>query len=38
VHVADPERLTKVRIGETIVIVYTEAVALSLEKVEKKSE
>lgn len=37
VRVADPERLTKVRIGETIVIVYTEALALSLEKVEKKS-
>lgn len=36
-RVADPERLTKVHIGETIVIVYTEAVVLSLEKVEKKS-
>ncbi len=34
----DPSRLTKVHIGETIVIVYTEAVAVSLEKVEKKSE
>ncbi len=37
VRVADPERLTKVRIGETIVIVYTEALALSLDKVEKKA-
>lgn len=37
VRVADPDRLTKVRIGETIVVVYTEALALSLDKVEKKS-
>ena len=37
VRVADPERLTKVHIGETIVIVYTEAVVLSLEKVDKKA-
>ncbi|MDD5141299.1 MAG: hypothetical protein PHY43_13690 [Verrucomicrobiales bacterium] len=36
-HVADPDRLTKVHIGETIVIVYTEALALSLDKVEKKT-
>jgi hypothetical protein len=36
-RVADPDRLTKVHIGETIVIVYTEALALSLEKAEKKS-
>ncbi len=36
-RVADPERLTKVRIGETVVITYTEAVAISLEKAEKKS-
>jgi len=35
--VADPERLAKVRIGETIVIVYTEALAVSLDKVEKKA-
>ena len=35
VRVADPERLTKVHIGETIVIVYTEALALSLDKAEK---
>jgi hypothetical protein len=38
VRVADPARLTKVRIGDTVVIVFTEALALSLEKVEKKSE
>lgn len=37
-HVADPDRLTKVHIGETIVIVYTEALALSLEKVAKPAE
>ncbi|HXI73232.1 MAG TPA: hypothetical protein VNN22_23075 [Verrucomicrobiae bacterium] len=36
-RVADPERLTKVHIGETIVIVYTEALALSLNKVDKKA-
>ena len=34
-RVADPERLTKVHIGQTIVIVYTEAIAISLEKVNK---
>jgi hypothetical protein len=37
-QVADPSRLTKVHVGENIVIVYTEAVALSLEKVAKKNE
>jgi hypothetical protein len=37
-RVADPERLTQVRIGETVVIVYTEALALSLEKTDKASE
>jgi hypothetical protein len=36
-QVADPERLTKVHIGETIVIVYTEGVTISLEKAEKKT-
>lgn len=36
-RVADPSRLTQVRIGETIVITFTEAVAISLEKVEKKT-
>ncbi len=36
-RVADPERLTKVHIGDTVVIVYTEALAVSLEKVEKKA-
>lgn len=36
-RVSDPERLTKVRIGETVVIVYTEALVISLEKVEKKA-
>jgi hypothetical protein len=37
-RVADPSRLTKVRIGETIVIVFTEGLALSLEKVAKPAE
>jgi hypothetical protein len=36
-RVADPSRLTKVRIGDTIVVTYTEALAISLEKAEKKS-
>jgi len=35
-RVADPARLTQVRIGDHIVITYTEAVAVSLEKAEKK--
>jgi hypothetical protein len=34
-RVADPERLTKVHIGDTVVLVYTEALAVSLEKAEK---
>jgi len=36
-RVADPSRLTQVRIGDHIVITYTEALAVSLEKAEKKS-
>jgi len=36
-RVADPSRLTQMRIGENIVITYTEALAISLEKAEKKS-
>ena len=36
-RVADPSRLTKVRIGDKIVITYTEALAISLEKAEKKT-
>ena len=36
-RVADPSRLTKVHIGDTVVITYTEAVAISLEKADKKS-
>jgi hypothetical protein len=35
-RVEDPSRLTKVRIGENIVVTYTEALAISLEKAEKK--
>jgi hypothetical protein len=36
-RVADPSRLTKVHIGDNIVITYTEALAVSLEKTEKKN-
>ena len=36
-RVADLSRLTQVRIGDTVVITYTEALAISLEKAEKKS-
>lgn len=36
-RVADPSRLTKVHIGDTVVVTYTEALAISLEKVEKKA-
>jgi hypothetical protein len=35
-RVADPSRLTKVHIGDNVVVTYTEAVAISLEKAEKK--
>lgn len=37
-RVADPTRLTEVRIGQTIVVTYTEALAVSLEKANKKNE
>lgn len=36
-RVADPSRLTKVRIGDNIVVTYTEALAISIEKAEKKA-
>ena len=36
-RVEDPARLTQLHIGETIVITYTEALAISLEKVAKKT-
>jgi hypothetical protein len=36
-RVADPSRLTKVHIGDTVIVTYTEALAISLEKAEKKS-
>ena len=35
-RVDDPSRLTQIRIGDNIVITYTEALAISLEKAEKK--
>ena len=36
-RVADPSRLTELRIGETIVITYSEALAVSLEPASKKN-
>jgi hypothetical protein len=36
-RVADPSNLPKMRIGENIVVTYTEALAISLEKAEKKT-
>jgi len=36
-RVDDPSRLTQIRIGDNIVVTYTEALAISLEKAEKKS-
>jgi hypothetical protein len=36
-RVADPSRLTQMRIGENIVVTYTEALAVSLKKAPKKS-
>jgi hypothetical protein len=37
-RVADPKRLTQVRIGEHVIVTYTEALAISLEKTAKKSK
>src|SRR5204863_9466331 len=37
VRVADPAVLTQLRIGETAVVICTEALAISLEKAEKKT-
>ena len=34
-RVADPSRLTQARIGDNVVITYTEALAISLEKASK---
>ncbi len=36
-RVAEPSRLTQMRIGDTILVTYTEALAISLEKAEKKT-
>jgi hypothetical protein len=36
-RVADPSRLTQVHIGENIVLTYTEALAISLEKEQPKA-
>jgi hypothetical protein len=37
-RVADPSRLTQVRIGEHIIVTYTEALAISLEKAHKTAD
>lgn len=37
-RVKDPANLTKMKIGDHIVVTYTEALAISLEKTPKKSE
>ena len=37
-RVADSSRLTQMRIAENIVATYTEALAISVEKAEKKTE
>jgi len=34
-RVAEPSRLTQMRIGENVIVTYTEALAIALEKVEK---
>ncbi len=36
-RVENPSRLTEMRIGENIVVTYTEALAISLQKAEKKA-
>jgi hypothetical protein len=38
VKIADPENLTKMRIGDTVVVTYTEAVAIELVKPEEMEE
>ena len=38
VRTADPANLPHLRIGETVVVTYTEALAISLEKAEAKGE
>jgi hypothetical protein len=35
-RVADPSRLTELKIGDKIVVVFTEALAISLEPVERR--
>ena len=37
-RVADPSRLTQVRIGDHVVVTYTEALAISLEKAKPTKE
>jgi hypothetical protein len=34
VHVLDPSRLDMVSLGSTVIVTYTEALAISLEKVK----
>jgi len=35
-RVADPSRLTQVKIGDHVIVTYTEALAISVEKAKKK--
>jgi hypothetical protein len=37
-RVEDPSRLTQIHIGDTIVVTYTEALAVSLEKAEPQED
>jgi hypothetical protein len=37
-RVADPSRLEQLKLGENIVITYTEAMAVSVEKVAPKAK
>ncbi len=36
-RVADPSRLTRMRIGDNVVVTYTEAIAISLQKADRKT-
>jgi hypothetical protein len=36
IKIKDPKRLENVKVGDLVVITYTEALAISVEKVEKK--
>ena len=38
VSIADPENLTKLRIGDSVIVTYTEAVAIMLKKADEMEE